>query len=844
MQAAKSGAKTEGVVRGAVWLLGALLLLLVVAYASLPQLISALAKSALSAQGFADVSLSVSYPRWGELRLTDLHAQGRAFGQSIELRLDNVEIDFEWRDLVAARVGHVRIRNANASLKPVPVAGERAAPAHPLSIVALLPGRWLLWLPAHQVLLEQAQIVWRSAGDVVYQAQFSGHARSEEARLEGTVGVAEPAQSLQFLGLARASGELELTAWSNRRAEPALELAALLAAHDDDNIELRGTAHATIETLLPLVASQLDLSGVDGARGRLEAQWRARLSAQPVADLATLSASSTFSATAALQARVPRVADALHALEIDLRVEAKLADGITFWRIVDGSRLTGRVAVLAGDAGKTEGPRLDVAFPGGATGQLRYGPEELAVTVNRDVRLSVQPVALFDVTVPESTVTFTEAATLSRVAQGVWSLRPARLALEASPLNWREHQLSHEGVTLQLDELSYTGTEWRTRGVLDAHNLSAHIGAHLLKPAQLHAAFESDAQQFTSQARLTAVNGAAVVNAAVSHRIADGTGNVRAVLEPVTFGETGVTLKRLFDRPPYPLELNAGQMRAITELSWRRERYRDHQLVVVDEHVAANFQDLGGSYQDITFSGVSASVDVADLDTPRTTEPVQLKAAIVNLGVLIENVQGTAHLVTETVSGQPVITLTQLSAELLGGTATSERIEWSPVRERSTFGVRLEHLELAEIMKLEQQEGLEGSGVLDGYLPIELSAAGLALQGGAVQARSPGGTIRYRPEASVATLAKSNPGVALVLGALSDFRYDSLNVRADATPAGDLRLALQLKGANPSWQSGRPVHLNLNVEENIPDLLRSLRIAGEVSEELGKRVQERYQQKR
>lgn len=839
MYAAKSGSKAGRYGRSIIVLALVLVLLLIAAYVALPQLLSALLRHALASQGFADASVNISYPRWGKVRFIDVRAKGRAFGQIVELRLDDVDVDFELRDLMDARVGSVRIASARATLVPAPLAPTDVKLARPLSVVALLPGQWLLWLPAREVVLETAQIEWHRAADSIYHAQFSGHARRDEARLDGTISPPEPAQALYFLGQARAGGEVELTAWPDDRTEPALRLAATLTSGEADNVELSGRARARLESLLPFVAPQaLSMTGMKGLRGGLEAQWQARLPSQSTADLASFLAKSELKASGSLLASAQRIGETLYAPEVDVRSRVRLDRGVILWHLAEGSR----VAVGLNLKAHAASPRIDVDFPGGWSGGLRLENEELTLTVDRDARLRLQPVEVLDLVVPATTLTFAEAFELSSNDNGQWHHGPLRLTISASPINWREYQISHDGIVLQLDARERADDFTGERGTIAVNDLSARIGAYELKPAKLHAQFESDSQQFSSQARLSAAGGTAIVNASVVHRLAVGDGSARALLEPATLGMSGVTLKGLFERFPYPLELTAGKVHANGALSWRRKN--DHQFVAYDDRFSLRVQDMGGSYDDITFGGVSADMTLADLDAPHTTEPAKLQAKMVNIGVLVENIQATGRLDTEIASGQPVIALTQIGAELLGGTARSERVEWSPARERTTFGVRLEHLEVAEIMKLQRQEGLEGSGLLDGYLPVELTSAGVALRGGAIAARSPGGTIRYRPAASVAELAKSNPSVALVLGALSDFRYDSLDVGANSTPEGDLTLQLQLKGANPDWQSGRPVHLNLNVEENIPDLLRSLRLAGEVSDELGKRVQERYQQKR
>ena len=55
---------------------------------------------------------------------------------------------------------------------------------------------------------------------------------------------------------------------------------------------------------------------------------------------------------------------------------------------------------------------------------------------------------------------------------------------------------------------------------------------------------------------------------------------------------------------------------------------------------------------------------------------------------------------------------------------------------------------------------------------------------------------------------------------------------------GDLELAMQLKGRNPDMEGSRPVILNLNVENNVPQMLKSLQAARAVEELLERRLAE------
>ena len=88
-------------------------------------------------------------------------------------------------------------------------------------------------------------------------------------------------------------------------------------------------------------------------------------------------------------------------------------------------------------------------------------------------------------------------------------------------------------------------------------------------------------------------------------------------------------------------------------------------------------------------------------------------------------------------------------------------------------------------------------------------------------------------------MANNNPSMNILLQALGNLNYEVLKVNADSTLDGDLTLKVALKGRNPDWQSGRPIHLNLRLEENIPKLLRSLHLADDINT----RVQEHYRNK-
>lgn len=184
----------------------------------------------------------------------------------------------------------------------------------------------------------------------------------------------------------------------------------------------------------------------------------------------------------------------------------------------------------------------------------------------------------------------------------------------------------------------------------------------------------------------------------------------------------------------------------------------------------------------------------------------------------------------------PSLTVRHAGLTLLGGRLQSNNIRIDNIKTTHALWVDVEQLDLARVVALEQQQELEATGLLDGQLPIVLGPAGLRVESGRLRAAAPGGVIRYRPTDSFRSMADSNPNLKLVLQALSNYRYEKLDVGVDYAENGDLDLRVAVAGRNPDWNAGQPVNLNLNVSENIPMLLRSLRLADDIGAEVEKKA--------
>ncbi len=154
--------------------------------------------------------------------------------------------------------------------------------------------------------------------------------------------------------------------------------------------------------------------------------------------------------------------------------------------------------------------------------------------------------------------------------------------------------------------------------------------------------------------------------------------------------------------------------------------------------------------------------------------------------------------------------------------------------QENSLQLNITGLDIATVLETQQFEGLEATGELDGTLPVSLGPTGLSINGGQLQSRS-AGTIRYRLDPDQAA-SVSNPLTDVVIDALSDFNYDVLAAEVNYDPAGDLFVGFRIEGSSPNFEKGRPVHLNINTEQNILSLLESLRYADNLNRQIDDKV--------
>ena len=71
---------------------------------------------------------------------------------------------------------------------------------------------------------------------------------------------------------------------------------------------------------------------------------------------------------------------------------------------------------------------------------------------------------------------------------------------------------------------------------------------------------------------------------------------------------------------------------------------------------------------------------------------------------------------------------------------------------------------------------------------------------------------------------------------LENFQFEELTSEVHYSEQGDLKLQMRLTGTNPDVDPDQPVILNLGIENNIPQMLRSLQATRSIEELLEQKL--------
>lgn len=333
------------------------------------------------------------------------------------------------------------------------------------------------------------------------------------------------------------------------------------------------------------------------------------------------------------------------------------------------------------------------------------------------------------------------------------------------------------------------------------------------------------------------IRGKNVANLQLNQNFSNSRGSLQFDTASLVFSPSEDSLSTLLSPLPLDADLISGALEIAANINWQMpdastSTYTDISAWQPGGTVRIEAKELAGLIDETIFTGLNTSAGwqlQSDLSLVSTAVTL-LQIQKIDPGLPLSNIQTRFHLNT----GSGVLELSSLNFDMFGGKVESDpfSINLKQTDATSDFGdsfeLRMDGIDISEVLGLSAYSGVSATGLVNGTLPIRLQGFKPVIEGGRLNARVPGGSIRY----SSGDAATGNQSLDLVYQALEHYRYDTLSANVDYNEAGELTLEMQLQGESPELNNGQRINLNLNINDNIPALLQSLQAAQGITDRL------------
>lgn len=318
---------------------------------------------------------------------------------------------------------------------------------------------------------------------------------------------------------------------------------------------------------------------------------------------------------------------------------------------------------------------------------------------------------------------------------------------------------------------------------------------------------EGGAVPWSLSATVSGAGGGLVIRANGTHDPRSGVGRLDLRSDPLRIGEAGVAVAALSPRLDTVLRAVSGRLTGRAGLAW--------QAGVVRSTGALRIEAGGATLGPVRVAGVNGVVALSSLWPPVVPDGQRLAVALLDVGVPL-----TDGVIRFGYGRDRRVDVDEARWRWGGGTLKADPFELSPTAPKGLVTLHADGVDLGELLGLIRVDGVSASGRLSGSLPVRIGEGGVRLEGAVFDGTQPG-TLRYAP-------AEPPPGLSgpegsptqLLLGALSDFRYDSLRLTLDGEAGGELRAGLSVRGTNPAFYDGHPVALTLTLSGALDRILR------------------------
>lgn len=386
--------------------------------------------------------------------------------------------------------------------------------------------------------------------------------------------------------------------------------------------------------------------------------------------------------------------------------------------------------------------------------------------------------------------------------------------------------------SLRLQRAETTRAAWAAEGTLSVAGITPESGSWGPATSDWIVKFSANHGGIKADLRIDTPTHEEFATATIEQPLQTAQGVMHGVIGPLTFNGTDRRLSKMIMGLPPSSDLIDGIFTATVDASWPSGSHdRINMMNPLSATAKVVAEKLSGHYTDYVVKGLSTTMvfHTQGLESIVMNHPASLVVAAVQSGVDVANLVASYQIKWRLADDLPMIDVRDFQCNVFGGTVSNPGpvVNLAKLPVTTTFSLR--NLDLAKILSVEQQKGLQGTGTLHGTLPVTMTSGGIIVKDGVIEAQPPGGVIRYVSMSdSSKVFTESDRQVQLVAQALNNFHYSHLRVGVKYGETGMLDLNARVEGRNPDLRSIPPIHFNLTVQEHIPTLLKSLRLVEDI----------------
>lgn len=170
-----------------------------------------------------------------------------------------------------------------------------------------------------------------------------------------------------------------------------------------------------------------------------------------------------------------------------------------------------------------------------------------------------------------------------------------------------------------------------------------------------------------------------------------------------------------------------------------------------------------------------------------------------------------------------VLMIEAATVDFASGKISASPFSVDPKKLEISSVLRVDQVDLAELFKLINIDGIGGTGRLDGNIPLRLAGKRIRISNGTLAASGPG-VLRLSSGKVPEAIGQAGESAKLVLDALGDFHYETLVLELNQADSGTGTILIKLQGHNPAVLDGRPFNFNIKFESDF-DRLTDLVVA-------------------